>query len=87
MEGPTGQMRTVLYKGIADGSTPDRTPSLWLLPHENRLSLRVTTNQSDDLGIPPLPASNILALIVCIHSGGKSDRDPGQGMDTYRVGL
>ena len=47
---PDGTMRTLFYKGAYDGSRPNRSPSAWLLPDCNRLTLRVSTSESDDVG-------------------------------------
>lgn len=47
LEGPTGQHRTLFYKGEGQG---DRTPSAWLLPASNRLTLRASVEGSPDLG-------------------------------------
>lgn len=49
LEGPTGHYRTLFYKG--DGHTA-RTPSAWLLPDSNRLTLRASVEGSADLGTP-----------------------------------
>jgi hypothetical protein len=48
VEPPTGSFRAVLHKGGTDGKT--RTPSLWLMPHDNRLSVRVSTVNNADTG-------------------------------------
>lgn len=48
LQGPTGSFRAFLHKGSADGKT--RTPSVWLMPGDNRLSIRVSTEANPDLG-------------------------------------
>lgn len=48
LQGPTGSYRAFLYKGSSDGKT--RTPSVWLMPGDNRLSVRVSTVANPDLG-------------------------------------
>jgi hypothetical protein len=48
VEPPTGSFRAVLHKGGTDGKT--RTPSIWLMPHDNRLSVRVSTVNNADTG-------------------------------------
>jgi hypothetical protein len=48
VEQPTGVFRAVLHKGSPDGKT--RTPSIWLMPHDNRLSVRVSTVNNADTG-------------------------------------
>lgn len=48
VEPPTGRFRAVLHKGSSDGRT--RTPSLWLMPNDNRLSVRVSTAANADTG-------------------------------------
>eukprot|EP01037_Dinobryon_pediforme_P013308 gene13308-13420_t len=50
LQGPTGSYRTIFFKGDRAGLTADRTPSVWLLPHSNRLTLRVSTRDNVDLG-------------------------------------
>ncbi|CAM9568879.1 unnamed protein product [Scytosiphon promiscuus] len=41
--------RGLFYKG--DGDEMGRTPSAWLRPHSNRITLRVTTDSDPDVGI------------------------------------
>lgn len=48
MEGPTGEYRALFYKGTGAGG--HRTPSAWLLPHSNRLAIRVTSDFNHDVG-------------------------------------
>jgi hypothetical protein len=48
VEPPTGQFRAFLHKGSADGKT--RTPSVWLMPNDNRLSVRISTEKNADIG-------------------------------------
>jgi hypothetical protein len=48
VEQPTGVFRAMLHKGSPDGKT--RTPSIWLMPHDNRLSVRVSTVNNADTG-------------------------------------
>jgi len=51
LTGPTGAMRTVFYKGDYSGRDPNRTPSVWLMPNSNKLSIRVSSNVSTDVGV------------------------------------
>lgn len=48
LEPATGNFRAVLHKGSPDGQT--RTPSIWLMPSDNRLSVRVSTEKNPDIG-------------------------------------
>lgn len=48
---PTGEMRTLFYKGDYSGRYPNRTPSVWLLPNSNRLSVRVSSIANHDVGV------------------------------------
>ena len=43
-----GKHRTLFYKG--DDLSGTRTPSVWMLPHTNKLAIRVTTASSLDVG-------------------------------------
>ncbi|CAN0015334.1 unnamed protein product, partial [Sphacelaria rigidula] len=49
LEDPTDSYRPLFYKGHGDET--GRTPSAWLSPHSNRITLRVTTNTNPDIGI------------------------------------
>ncbi len=51
MEGPTGLYRSIMYKGIPDKDALQRTPSAWLLPDSNRITIRVSTVDNPDEGI------------------------------------
>lgn len=48
VEPPNGVFRALFYKG--DGIEVHRTPSAWFLPVSNRLALRVTSEDSPDVG-------------------------------------
>ncbi len=48
LDEPAGKFRAFLHKGSPDGHT--RTPSIWLMPDDNRLSLRVSTVDNPDIG-------------------------------------
>lgn len=48
LSSPEGFFRAFFYKG--DGTSPNRTPSAWLLPTANRLAVRATTADTPDLG-------------------------------------
>lgn len=47
---PTGNFRTLFFKGDPAGVRPHRTPSAWLDPTSNRIVLRVSTEFEADLG-------------------------------------
>lgn len=44
------QMRCLFYKGHGRSGDPQRTPSAWLLPYKNTLTVRATTENNPDLG-------------------------------------
>lgn len=50
MEGPTGLHRSIIYKGIPDKDLLQRTPSAWLMPDSNRITIRVSTEDNPDEG-------------------------------------
>ena len=65
-------MRAIFYhgEGVAHESG-DRTPSLWILPESNRITLRVSTNKSVDEGWESelsLPTDQWIALQVEIQN-------------------
>lgn len=43
VEAPTGAYRALVFRGDPSGADPRRTPSLWLLPASNHVSLRLST--------------------------------------------
>ena len=47
MEPPTGNFRTIFFKGDTSGQ---RHPSMWLLPHANRFTIRTSTASNVDVG-------------------------------------
>jgi len=47
MEGPTGNFRTLFYKG---DDKQARTPSAWLLPDSNKMTIRASGTDYADLG-------------------------------------
>ena len=47
MEPPTGEFRTIFFKG---GTSGQRHPSMWLLPNVNRLTIRTSTMTDIDVG-------------------------------------
>ena len=49
-KGSTPPHRALFYKGDSTTST-GRTPSVWLLPDSNRLTIRVTTESEADLAV------------------------------------
>jgi hypothetical protein len=48
LESPTNSFRTLFFKGSAEFM--QRTPSAWLLPESNHVTLRLSTNDSVDSG-------------------------------------
>jgi hypothetical protein len=48
IEPPTGKYRTLFYKG--DEVSGQRTPSIWLLPDSNRMTIRASTLLDNDVG-------------------------------------
>ena len=46
-EGANGKHRTLFYKGKAGGH---RTPSAWFLPDSNRITMRISSEESMDEG-------------------------------------
>lgn len=51
LEGPTGTYRSILFKGSPESGYAQRTPSVWLLPNSNHLTIRVSTELNADTGI------------------------------------
>eukprot|EP00935_MAST-01C_sp_MAST-1C-sp1_P000630 g630.t1 len=67
-EGSTGKFRSFFYKG--DGHK-HRTPSAWLMPQDNRLTLRVSTEVSFDVGLEsknPLPLQRWCHLVFTFQN-------------------
>ena len=75
LENATGSHRTLFFKG--DSKSGHRTPSVWLLPNANRLTLRATTIRDIDLGAEshieiPLDSWTLLSLTFCPSSSSSS---------------
>jgi hypothetical protein len=60
-EGPTGHFRTLFFKGDTSGA---RTPSAWLLPNQNGIAIRVSTNSSADVGASSIMKSLPVKVVV-----------------------
>lgn len=49
VEAPTGAYRALAFRGDPSGADPRRTPSLWLLPASNHVTLRLSTAAAPDV--------------------------------------
>lgn len=50
LQEPTGSFRTIMFKGSAESGFAQRTPSVWLLPDSNHITLRMSTEDHPDTG-------------------------------------
>lgn len=71
LEGPTGSFRPLFYKGDISGL--ERTPSAWLLPNSNRMTVRASMIENKDIGrdssiVFPTDEWVFLSFVMLNHS-------------------
>lgn len=71
---PVDSFRGLFYKG--DGGETGRTPSAWLRPHSNRITLRVTTESEPDVGADSKAS---LAAGTWSHLAFSFENNPSEG--------
>lgn len=71
LEGPTGKFRALFFKGDLAGLDGQRTPSAWLLPHSNKLTIRVSSDISADLG-SNISVCHLLLINIAIRIGAET---------------
>lgn len=82
LEGPTGSFRSLMYKGDLANAPQQRTPSLYLAPSTNHLSLRFSSQINDDVGVTSnqeLPLQQWTHVAVTFHNVTLNQILPTQG--------